>query len=251
MGWKDNSRAWRNRPATFGSRTADNREITLLVLIGVISILLWQSPYGGYLLYPFSILATWFHEMGHGLAALAFGNDFERLVIFPDGSGYALHLSEGELSRIEQAVIAASGLLGPTVAGCLLILASRTHRATKLALILLGIALIGSTVIWVRSTTGWAILPALGAASLALAYYGREAYRRFAVQFLGVQGCVSIYRDFGYLFSEGGYLEGRPQVSDTGHIADALFLPYWFWGGVITAMILTMVFYAMKIAHRR
>ncbi|MBX7531336.1 M50 family metallopeptidase [Qipengyuania sp. 1XM1-15A] len=250
MGWKDNTRAWRNRPAS-PSRQADNREITLLVLLGVISILLWHSPYGGYVLYPFSILATWFHEMGHGLAAIAFGHDFERLVIFPNGSGYALHVSEGQPSRVSRAVIAGAGLLGPTIAGCTLILASRTHRATKTALILLGIALVGSTLIWVRSTTGWAVLPALGAASLAIAYYGREAHRRFAVQFLGVQGCISIYSDFGYLFSEGGYMDGQMQVSDTGHIEQALLLPYWFWGGLITAIILAMVFYSLKIAHRR
>ena len=250
MGWQDKSKVWRLRPANY-KREADNREIVLLVLLGFISILLWRSPYGAYIMYPFSILATWFHEMGHGLAAMAFGNDFERLVIFPDGSGYALHIGDSEPGRVSMAVIAAAGLLGPTVAGCLLILASRTPKMTKGALIALGAALIGSTLIWVRSTTGWMVLPALGAICLGLAFYGREQYRRFAVQFLGVQGCISIYRDFGYLFTEGGMMEGRMQVSDTGHIEQALVLPYWFWGGLITALIIAMVFYALKIAHRR
>ena len=250
MGSQNDSNVWRLRPS-HEAREEDNREIVLLVLLGFISILLWHSPYGGYLLYPFSILATWFHEMGHGLAAMAFGNDFERLVIFPDGSGYALHIGESDPGRISQAVIAAAGLLGPTVAGCLLILASRTHRMTKWALIVLGAALIGSTLIWVRSTTGWLVLPAIGAICLGLAFFGREKYRRFAVQFLGVQGCISIYRDFGYLFTEGGMMEGRVQVSDTGHIEQALLLPYWFWGGLITALIVVMVFYALKFAHRR
>ena len=27
-------------------------------------------PYGGYLLYPFTLLSTWVHEMGHGVTAL-------------------------------------------------------------------------------------------------------------------------------------------------------------------------------------
>lgn len=238
------------RPPPYSSQ-AGRQEITLLIMLGFISILLWHSPYGGYLLYPFSILATWFHEMGHGLAAMAFGHEFERLVIFPNGSGYALHLAQGDPSRISQAMIAAAGLLGPTVAGCLLILASRTQRATKAALVLLGAALLGSTLIWVRSTTGWMVLPLLGGASLLLAFYGKEAHRRFAVQFLGVQGCISIYRDFGYLFSRGGYMEGRLQMSDTEHIAQALFLPYWVWGTLITAVIMAMVFYALKIAHQR
>lgn len=230
---------------------AGKREITLLVMIGIVSILFWHSPYGGYLLYPFSILATWFHEMGHGLAAMAFGNQFERLVIFPDGSGYAMHYSPEPPSRLAQAVIAASGLLGPTVAGCLLILSSRRSQATKLALVGLGVTLLVSTLIWVRSTTGWIILPAFGATLLVLAFYGRPDHRRFAVQFLGVQGCISIYRDFGYLFSEGGVMDGRLQLSDTALIEQALLLPYWFWGVLITVIIVAMVYYALLYAHRR
>ena len=232
------------------SSQAGKQQITALVVLAVVSILLWHSPYGGLIMYPFSILATWFHEMGHGIAGMVFGYDFVRLVIFPDGSGYAQHLMERDPPRIAQAVIAAAGLLGPTVAGCLLILAARTRKATRLALVLLGLALVLSTLIWVRSTTGWVVLPALGAACLALAFYGREQHRRFAVQFLGVQGCISIYRDFGYLFSQGGTMEGRLQKSDTQHIAEALVLPYWFWGGLITASIIAMVFLALKRAHR-
>lgn len=236
------------RPPSWQSE-AGKQEVTLLVGLAFISIVLWGAPGGGYLLYPFSILATWFHEMGHGLMAMAFGNDFEQLVIFPDGSGYALHFAEAEPSRFSRAMIAAAGLLGPTAAGCALILAARTHRSTQIALVVLGLALLLSTLIWVRSLTGWLILPALGVTSLVLAFYGREKYRRFAVQFLGVQGCISIYRDFGYLFSAGGVMEGRPQASDTQHIAEALFLPYWFWGGVITIIIGAMVIWSLKRVH--
>ena len=236
------------RPPSWQSE-AGKQEVGVLVGLAFVSIVLWGSPWGGYLLYPFSILATWFHEMGHGLMAMLFGNDFEQLVIFPDGSGYALYFAESEPSRLSRAMIAAAGLLGPTAAGCALILASRTHRSTQVALVALGLALVLTTLIWVRSMTGWLILPALGMTSLALAFYGQEKYRRFAVQFLGVQGCISIYRDFGYLFSPGGFMEGRPQPSDTQHIADALFLPYWFWGGVITVIIGAMVIWSLKRAH--
>ena len=233
------------------SSQAHSQEITTLVLLGVVSIILWHSPFGPVVMYPFSILATWFHEMGHGLAALAFGHDFERLVIFPNGSGYALYVSEGPLSRVALAVIAAAGLLGPTVAGCLLILASRRRDWTTAALLVLGTVLIVSTLVWVRSVVGWAILPAFGIAALSLAWKGAPRHRRFAVQFLGVQGCISIYRDFGYVFSPGGFIDGRPQASDTQQIADALFLPYWFWGVLITAAIGAMIFYALRAAHGR
>ena len=38
--------------------------------------------------------------------------------------------------------------------------------------------------------------------------------------------------------------------SDTGLIADALFLPYWFWGGLITLTILVMVWLSLRFASR-
>ena len=53
--------------------------IALLSGIAVVSIILWQTIIGGYILYPFTILATWFHEMGHGIAAMLTGSRFERL----------------------------------------------------------------------------------------------------------------------------------------------------------------------------
>ena len=37
------------------------------------TVALWQVPYGDTLLYPFTLLATWFHEMGHGLASMLLG----------------------------------------------------------------------------------------------------------------------------------------------------------------------------------
>ena len=237
------------RPPSWGTPKA-RQEIGVLVGLALISIVLWGSPLGRYALYPFSILATWFHEMGHGLAAMAFGYSFDRLVIFPNASGYALYFAEQQPGRVSQAIIAACGLLGPTAAGCLLIIASRTRKATKSALVFLGIALVTSTVIWVRSMTGWLILPALGIACFALVRFAAERHRRFAVQFLGVQGCISIYTDLGYLFSEGGVLGGQAQLSDTKQIEQALILPYWFWGGAITALIVMMIWQALKYAHR-
>lgn len=231
-------------------RKSAREEITMLVVLAVATIILWHSPYGGYLLYPFTILSTWFHEMGHGLAAILLGNRFERLVIFADGSGYALHLSQVPPSRLAVAFISAAGLLGPTVAGCLLILSSRKARNTRAALLILGGALLVSTLIWVRSPTGWLVLPLVGFCCLWLAWRARGQTQRLAVQFLGVQGCISIYRDFGYLFSEGGVMGGVAQLSDTGQIARALFLPYWFWGMVISAIIVALVLWALRRAHR-
>ncbi|MBC7989888.1 MAG: M50 family metallopeptidase [Luteimonas sp.] len=222
----------------------------LLLVIPITLVVLWQTALGSLLLYPLTILATWFHEMGHGIAAMITGSRFERLLIFPDGSGVAQLLTPIDESRLQIALIAASGPLGPAVAGALLIIASRKPGSTRTALTVLGAALILSTLIWVRSLTGWVALTALGLAIVALARRGTPPRQRLAIQILGVQACISAWRQFGYLFSSGGNIGGRLHRSDTEAIADALVLPYWVWGIVISAAILALLWGSLKVALR-
>jgi hypothetical protein len=218
--------------------------------VAVVSVILWQTAIGRLLLYPFTILATWFHEMGHGLAAMLTGSRFERLLIFSDGSGVALSLRPADASRLTNALISASGPLGPAIAGSLLIIASRTDKATGVALTVLGAAVIISTVIWVRSLTGWLVLPALGITILALARWGTARQQRIGIQLLGVQACISVWSQFSYLFSSGGSVGGQLHRSDTGAIADALMLPYWFWGAAISAAIVGLLWWSFSLAFR-
>lgn len=227
------------------------QRIGLLAGIAFASVMLWQTSFGMLLLYPFTILATWFHEMGHGIAAMLLGSRFEHLLIFPDGSGVALSSRPFESSRLTEALIAAGGPLGPPLAGAALIIASRNSRSTRIALVTLGTVLLLSTLIWVRTWTGLIVLPLLAAAILATARYGSLAQQRFAIQLLGVQACISIWQQFGYLFTPGGRIEGQFQRSDTGAIADVLLLPYWFWGAVISAAICALMWWSLRVAFRR
>jgi hypothetical protein len=229
----------------------DQRQrVALLLGIGLASIMLWQSALGSLLLYPFTILATWFHEMGHGIAAMVAGRRFDRLLIFADGSGVALSLRPTDAYRVTDALVAASGPLGPAVAGALLIVASRSATATRGALAVLGAALVVSTAIWVRSPTGWLVLPALGTAIALLSLRGPEPWRRFAIQLLGVEAAISAWQQFDYLFSPGGNVGGELHRSDTGAVADVLLLPYWFWGATISAAILALLWWSFRMAFR-
>ena len=226
------------------------QRVALLAGIAGGSILLWQTALGSLLLYPFTILATWFHEMGHGIAAMLTGRGFERLLIFSDGSGVAESLRPADGYGLTDAMVAASGPLGPAIAGALLIVSSRSPTATRNALAVLGAALILSTFIWVRSPTGWLVLPALGLAIGLLALRGSQRSQAFVIQLLGVQACISVWKQFGYLFSPGGNVGGQLQRSDTGAIADVLLLPYWFWGAGISAAILALLWWSFRLAFR-
>jgi hypothetical protein len=234
---------------TLGEQSRQQR-IALLVILAFGSVMLWQTYYGSLLLYPFTILATWFHEMGHALAAVASGSQFDRLLIFADGSGVAITLRPIGGSRLVDAFIAAGGPLGAPLAGAGLILASRRVSTTRNALAVLGIVLIASSLVWVRSFVGLTVLPLIGVTVLLIAWRSSAEAQQFTIQLIGVQACISIWRQTGYLFSQGGVVGGLTQRSDTQAIADLLGLSYWFWGLVISALIAALLWWSFRRALR-
>lgn len=229
-------------------KSTSNSRLLWLLLAAFITVVLWQIPFGNFVLYPFTILATWFHEMGHGLTAIILGGRFEKLMIFSNGSGLAYHSGHLALGPFGRALVSAGGLIGPPVAGAALLLASRHRKSARQALFVLGTLLLLSTLIWVRSLYGWLLLPALGLATLYLSLESIAWLQVFAVQFLGVQACISSYRHLDYLFSHSATIDGKTMLSDTGQIAQMLILPYWFWGGLIAIASALILFESLQMA---
>lgn len=219
-----------------------------LVLAGLVVVMLPSLPFGAFLIYPFAILTTWFHEMGHGLTALATGQQFQQLMIFPSGSGVAQSQVAGDASRFTLAAIAAGGPLAPSMVGALLILASAHPKLWRPVLWLSAAAIMVSVVIWVRSPIGYAMLPLVAALIALVAWRASPGFARFTLQFLGVLGALSMLRDWDYLFTENAVIEGRAMLSDTGQIAAVLGLPHWFWAGAILLTSAVMVGAALKYA---
>ena len=102
-----------------------NTRLLWLLLAAFITVVLWQMPFGNFVLYPFTILSTWFHEMGHGLTAIALGGRFEKLMIFSNGSGLAYNSGHLALGAFGRALVSTGGLMGPPIAGAALLMASR------------------------------------------------------------------------------------------------------------------------------
>lgn len=219
-----------------------------LVLAGLVVVMLPSLPFGAYLIYPFAILTTWFHEMGHGLTALALGQRFEQLMIFANGSGVAQSQVAGDASRFTLAAIAAGGPLAPSVAGALLILASAHPRWWRPVLWLAAGAIGLSVMIWVRSPVGYTVLPLVAALLGLIAWRASPGFARFTLQFLGVLGAMSMLRDWGYLFTEEAVINGQQILSDTGQVEAALGLSHWFWAGLIVLASALMVGAALKYA---
>ncbi|MGH8002736.1 MAG: M50 family metallopeptidase [Brasilonema sp.] len=225
----------------------DRMGLTWLLAAAIATIVLWQVPGGNYILYPFTILATWFHEMGHGLMALLLGGQFQQLQIFSNGSGVAFHTVPLYLGSIGRALVAAAGPMGPPIAGAALILASRSFRAAHLSLTILSGFLLLSTLIWVRSPFGIVAIPLVGLIILGVALKAPRWMQGFAIQFLGVQACISTYHQLDYLFSASA---GPGLLSDTAQIQQQLFLPYWFWGGLMAIASVVILVQSLRVAYR-
>ncbi len=222
-------------PAKFAysSRRQSRNHPKWLALAAFLVIALPYAPLGNYALYPFFILTTWFHEMGHGLTAMLVGMHFERLVIMANGSGYALTYSDPDSWNASFAIVSAGGPLGPAFAGAAMILASAARQWRRFALLALGAAILISTAVWVRSVVGWAVLIPTGIVIIAVAERASDEASRFALQFLGIHAAISMFGQWDYLFSNGAIIGGMHQRSDTGAMAQQTGLPYWFWAAVL------------------
>jgi hypothetical protein len=224
----------------------------LLYLFGfsVLTILLLYLPFGRYILYPFIILGTWFHEMSHGLAAILLGGDFIRLEIFSNGSGLAVHSANLFLGGLGNAMVAAAGPLGPTIAGSVLLMSSKSEKASGIMLFVLGLFLILSVLIWVRSIFGVVFISIFGIIAIYSALKLKDKQRRFIIQFLAVQAFTSLYLSIGYLYSGGANVDGSSFASDTQVIAQNLLLPNWFWASLILMISAIMMIVSVRFVVR-
>ena len=230
-------------------------QVGRLVLAVVVVLSLPAFPLGNYIIYPFYLLTTWFHEMGHGMTAELVGQQFEQLRIFPDGSGVAQSFVDNDASRFVNAAIAAGGPLAPSIIGSLLILASAHRKAWRPSLVALAAAIFASMIFYVRSPmeslgdqVAIAMLPLVGALLVLIAWRAGDGFTRFTLQFIGVLAAMSMLQDWNYLFTERASIGGQAMLSDTGQIEAALFLPHWFWAGIIIVISAVMIGASLKYA---
>jgi hypothetical protein len=225
----------------------DRRARALLLLAGLVTLIAWQFPIGHQLLYPFTLLATYAHELGHGLTAVLLGGDFHSLEMYADGSGLAKW--SGDVGRIGRGLVAAGGLVGPSIAGATILVLSRRTTRARVLLFLMAAAMVLTVVLVARSLFAVAFLGVVAATLVVVARFA-SGLAPFFVQLIGVQLCIAVFRDVDYMFSPGAVVDGQQRLSDSAAIADALFLPYWFWGGMTAVFSVSVLALGLWVALR-
>lgn len=230
-----------------GGRAGVRARWLLLLSVGVTAAL-YLIPYGRFAAYPLVLLSTYAHEMGHGLAAVLMGAELDSLQLFADGSGLAL--IRGSSGRLASAVIAAGGLVGPSLLGALLFAASARRGTARAALGLLCAALLLSCVLVVRNAFGLAVAGLLGAGVLLVALKASPLAAQATCAFLAVQMALSVFSRADYLFTKTAMTADGAAPSDVANMAEALVLPYWFWGAACGLISLAVLFIGLRLFWR-
>lgn len=215
------------------SRSAPRRlsPVQLLLLAALATVVLYLLPYSAQLAWPLVLLSTLVHELGHGLTALLMGGRFEALYLWPDASGVAAY--RGRFGPLPRALIAAGGLLGPSLMAATLFHAGRRAEIARRALWVGGAVLIVALLFWVRNVFGAIFVAVCAALLIGLALRARPGVQQFAVVFVAIQLCLTVFSRGDYLFMPQAITAQGVVPSDTGQIEQALWLPYWFWGLLI------------------
>ena len=235
--------------------TRPRAELPTLAVALLASLVLWNLPFGGLVLYPFKLLATWLHELSHGLAMTLTGVGFDDVMIYRDTSGLA-HAS-GSGGGFASAVIAAAGYMGTALWGALLLVVTPTAKAARRALIVLAALLGASALFAVGNAFGaWAIGAIAVAFALAAVVVPSRA-RLFVAHFVAAQACVDALLDIRVLLRPQQVVDGHiAGASDATNMALATFgtrdsWAIWLWAMVWLVWALIVLFIALRISARR
>ncbi|MBA2538490.1 MAG: M50 family metallopeptidase [Deltaproteobacteria bacterium] len=233
----------------------DRQELRTVAIALLASLLLWNLPFGGVLLYPFKLFATWLHEMSHGLVMLVTGNGLDRVVIYRDTSGLA-HASD-QAGPTALAFIAAAGYMGTSLWGALLLVVTPTARAARNAMLVLAGLLAISAMLVIATPKDdsfglWAV-GGMSAAVAAAAIVLRGRWRIAVAHFIAAQSCVNALLDIRVLFRPEQIVNGIPAESDAHSMARATFgttdqWALWFWAIVWLVWALVVLYVAMRIS---
>lgn len=178
--------------------------------------LLWDTV----LLYPLKLLVVFFHELSHGLAAVATGGQIREIAVTADQGGWCACPGGDAL------VTLSAGYLGSLGFGAALVWAATAREVHgRWTLALLGALLVGTTVAYVRRP-----LPAvLGlGAGLALAGAAVRLGRRARAAVLAVLGTTSCL--YAVLDVKSDVLDRPGLRSDAAALADLTGVPGLAWG---------------------
>jgi hypothetical protein len=230
--------------------TVGHQRQRALILALLSSLLLWNLPFGGLILYPFKLLATWLHEMSHGAVMLLSGAGFEHLKIFSDTSGIAQ--AQHSVGIAGRAAIHSAGYMGTALFGAVLLVLGQTRPGARSILAALGAALGLSGVIWIANSYGQSVAFIGCASCIAISLVPSERFAILVTNFIAAQACINAVLDIRVLFRTDMVINGQiAGASDAHNMAKATFGSHWLWASVWLGWSCLCFFVALRIILKR
>ena len=224
----------------------------VLAITLLFSLVMWNLPFGGFLLYPFKLLATWLHELSHGIVMMTIGVGFKHMLIYQDTSGLAYANSAATAPGLT--IIAAAGYMGTPVFGGTLLILGQTVRGTRIALLGLATLLLIPALFYVGNQFGQAVGLLGSIIFLLLAVFSGTKVSGYVANFVAAQSCINAVLDIRTLFrSNLSVNNGSQQIaSDAHNMAEATGIGVPALWAVIWLAWSFLVFYvALRLLYLR
>lgn len=228
---------------------SSNSAARSVILASFITLVLYVVPFLYPIAYPFVLLSTLVHEMGHGIAALVVGGHFESFNMWFDGSGVAR--ISGEFGPLARAFVSALGLLGPAIVALFFFQNVKSERRSRVMLATFGIVLIISILLVVRNLFGVFFVGLIATVAFYFSLGRGKGSSQIVLAFFATQLALSVFSRSDYLFTPTALTSAGAMPSDVAQIADALFLPYWFWGIVCGLFSVAILAYGIRQVFKK
>lgn len=222
--------------------------LTLIGLAGVVSLLIAILPFVGLLNYPFRLLLTIVHELGHGLAALLTGGEFLNFVVHPNGAGLA-HTAGGW-----RFIVIPAGYLGVALFGALLILIGRNHRWSRITLGVIGGGMILLSIRYgipsiFAGYIGSGLLTTLsgfifGGLFVWVAVKAAPGWIIFLIHLIAIQAILTAFSDLVGLIGISTNFFSAP-ANDAASMAELTFIPAIVWAVLWAILALGLIGWAI------
>lgn len=218
------------------------RELFVVLGLALFLVIFGRLPVLETLFYPFRLFGTFVHEIGHGLAAILTGGQFQRFAVNPNLSGSAL--SVGGIAPL----VASAGYVGSAIFGGLLAILSARGVPARRVLFWLGVVLGVLCLLFVRNLFG--IVGGLALAA-GLVFAGRKLGALWADGLLLLLAVQMMLGSVGSLFDLLQLSVFSGTTTDAAIMAQATGVPALFWALLWTAISGVILFFALRIAYRR
>jgi hypothetical protein len=213
------------------------RSAAELAAIAAGVLLLWRTP----VMWPLKVLVVFFHELSHGLAAIATGGAVERIEVVAAQGGLCVTRGGSAFLTLS------AGYLGSLLWGAAALLAAARSRRDRGLTAALGAVIVLASVLWVRPlfSFGFGFHLAAGLVLIAVGAWLPEAVCDAVLKVFGVASCLYVVPD---IWSDTIARSGLR--SDARMLAELTGIPTVVWGAFWIAAAAVIVATAAAAAAR-